>query len=80
MQNANDSDNVSVNNGERVRRVGRQKLYGEPMDALNMNLAPRTLERIKRVLRRGETQSELIRAVVERELERREREAEKKRK
>jgi hypothetical protein len=68
-----ESGNVAVKR-LRTESVGRQKLYpDEHWDFMNLRLAPGTLRRLKRLLRRGETQTELVRGLVEREIERRER-------
>jgi hypothetical protein len=75
-----ESGNVDVKR-PRTESVGRQKLYpDEQWDFMNLRLAPGTLRRLKQLLRRGETQTELVRGLVERELERREAESKKKRK
>jgi hypothetical protein len=67
-----ESGNVAVNK-RRIESVGREKLYPEEKwDFMNLRLAPGTLRRLKQLLRRGETQTELVRGLVERELQRRE--------
>jgi hypothetical protein len=73
-----ESGNVAVKT-RRIDSVGRQKLYPEERwDFMNLRLAPGTLARLKQLLRRGETQTELVRGLVERELQRRELQLKKK--
>jgi hypothetical protein len=68
-----ESGNLALNRRRRGNSVGKQRLYPhEDWDFMNLRLAPGTLRRLKAVLRRGETQTELIRGLAEREIERRE--------
>lgn len=72
------SDTLEKTN-RRNGAVGRQKFYpGEKWDFVNLRLAPGTLSRLRAILRRGETQTELIRSLVEKEIERREAKGKKK--
>ena len=75
-----ESDNVAVKT-RLIDSVGRRKLYPEEKwDFVNLRLAPGTLRRLKQLLRRGETQTEMVRGLVERELARREAELQAKKK